>query len=78
MPEETSHLSAEHLKIAAITPYTSIDYPGYFSAVASFKAAPGAAAIVTIRTCNRVNFRLNTCIAVGKNWSLYSNDVKVF
>ena len=40
MPEETSRLSAEHLKIAAITPYTSIDYPGYFSAVAFIQGCP--------------------------------------
>lgn len=33
-------LSAEHLKIAAITPYTSIDYPGYFSAVAFIQGCP--------------------------------------
>lgn len=33
-------VSAEHLKIAAITPYTSIDYPGYFSAVAFIQGCP--------------------------------------
>ncbi len=33
-------LSAEHLKISAITPYTSIDYPGYFSAVVFVQGCP--------------------------------------
>lgn len=40
MSQASDRLSAEHLKIAAITPYTSIDYPGYFSAVAFIQGCP--------------------------------------
>lgn len=40
MSEACDRLSAEHLKVAAITPYTSIDYPGYFSAVAFIQGCP--------------------------------------
>ena len=36
----TQAFDAEHLKIAAITPYTSIDYPGCFSAVAFIQGCP--------------------------------------
>ena len=38
--KETVQITAEHLKIAAITPYTSIDYPGCFSAVAFVQGCP--------------------------------------
>ncbi len=40
MSEVSTRESAEHLKIAAITPYTSIDYPGCFSAVAFIQGCP--------------------------------------
>lgn len=40
MSSHAHQVSAEHLKIAAITPYTSIDYPGYFSAVAFIQGCP--------------------------------------
>ncbi|HIU37584.1 MAG TPA: anaerobic ribonucleoside-triphosphate reductase activating protein [Candidatus Aphodousia faecigallinarum] len=40
MSDSVLHAPAEQLKIAAITPYTSIDYPGLFSAVAFIQGCP--------------------------------------
>ena len=40
MDQKRVAAAAEELKIAAITPYTSIDYPGCFSAVAFIQGCP--------------------------------------
>ena len=37
---DTGHTSAEALRIAAITPFTTIDYPGKLSAVAFVQGCP--------------------------------------
>ena len=40
MDQKRVAAAADELKIAAITPYTSIDYPGCFSAVAFIQGCP--------------------------------------